>query len=146
MFKSTLAFMFLFIALTAAAQKSEVFIKDSVAIGGYDPVAFFTESKPVKGNAGVTATLKGVNWYFSSEKNRKLFTEQPDQYLPQYGGYCAYGAAEGHKAPTEVNTWTIIDNKLYFNYNQAVKRSWMKDQQALIKKADANWDAVRQSE
>jgi hypothetical protein len=72
-----------------------------------------------------------------------LFAVDPEKYAPQYGGYCAYGTADGHKAPTETDTWTIDNNKLYFNYNQKVKELWNKDRPGLIKKADEQWPKIK---
>ncbi|HEY6900870.1 MAG TPA: YHS domain-containing (seleno)protein, partial [Puia sp.] len=85
-------------------------------------------------------------WCFSSPKNLEAFKASPEKYAPQYGGYCAYGTSQGHKAPTEVDTWTVLDGKLYFNYNQKVKAMWTKDQPALIKKADETWPTLKDKE
>ncbi|MNY62728.1 hypothetical protein D3C86_1995980 [compost metagenome] len=64
-------------------------------------------------------------------------------YIPQYGGYCAYGTSEGHKAPTEAETWTIVDDKLYFNYNMKVKNNWSKTREEFIEKADIQWPLIK---
>lgn len=127
----------------AVAQSSEVFIKNGKAIGGYDPVAFFKSAKPVMGYDSIKFRYQAADWHFSSEDNKKAFAADPEKYAPQYGGYCAYGTAEGHKAPTEAGTWTIVDNKLYFNYSEKVKQGWLKNQPALIKKADQQWPTVK---
>jgi YHS domain-containing protein len=133
----------LFIPLCLLAQQSEVFSNEEGAIKGYDPVAFFIESKAVEGTKEFTYKWKNATWHFASKKNKDLFITNPEKYAPQYGGYCAYGMADGHKAPTETNTWTIVDNKLYFNYNQQVKEEWNKDQPNLIRKADEQWPTVK---
>src|SRR5215831_5327264 len=91
-----------FIALCAHAQKSEVYITDGKAIKGYDAVAFFTSSRPVKGADNLSYNWKGANWLFSSQKNLEAFRSNPEKYAPQYGGYCAYGASKGKKAPIQV--------------------------------------------
>ncbi len=130
-------------SLNAAAQQSEVFTTEGKAIRGYDPVAFFKESKAVKGYDSLAYTFKDAQWLFSSKENLEAFKKDPDHYIPQYGGYCAYGTAAGHKAPTQTDTWTIVNDKLYFNYNMKVKQSWMKDQSALIEKADKQWPVVK---
>jgi YHS domain-containing protein len=133
----------LLLPLYTFAQKSEVFSTGSGAIKGYDPVAFFTESKAVKGTKEFMHEWNGATWHFASKKNKDLFVANPEKYAPQYGGYCAYGTADGHKAPTETDTWTIVDSKLYFNYNQKVKTLWNKDQTNLIKKADEQWPKIK---
>lgn len=128
----------------ANAQKNEVYTVDGKAIKGYDPVAFFKESKPVKGADSLSCTYKDVQWLFSSKENLDAFKADPEKYAPQYGGFCAYGTAQGHKAPTQTDTWTIVDGKLYFNYNMKVKQAWTKDQSALIEKADKQWPSVKE--
>lgn len=125
------------------AQKSEVFVTGGKAIKGYDPVAFFTEGKAVKGSDSLSFNYKNSNWLFSSAENLAAFKNNPEMYEPQYGGYCAYGTANGYKAPTQTDTWTIVNGKLYFNYNQKVKESWIKQQGILIEKADANWKTIK---
>ena len=126
-----------------SAQQNEIFLKDNAAIGGYDAVAYFKENKPVKGLVEFSVSYKGANWLFASKTNADLFKAIPEKYEPQYGGYCAYGCSQGHKAKTSPDAWTIIDGKLYLNYNTDVKAKWSKDQQGYIKKADANWPNVK---
>lgn len=128
------------------AQKASVFNTNGTAIHGYDAVAFFTNSKPEKGKEQFSFNWQNVNWHFASKENLETFKANPEKYAPQYGGYCAYGTAEGHKAPTEIDTWTITGNKLYFNYNKDVKKMWVKDQQHLIEKADKNWPELKDHE
>jgi len=130
----------------ATAQRAEIFSPGGKAIKGYDVVAFFKDMKPVMGLDSLAYTYKDARWLFSSRANLEAFKANPTQYMPQYGGYCAYGTADGHKAPTETETWTIVNGKLYFNYNQNVKGMWMKDQPALIRKADAQWPMLKNKE
>ncbi|MEO7531134.1 MAG: YHS domain-containing (seleno)protein [Sediminibacterium sp.] len=127
------------LVVNVSAQKSEIFAPGGKAIRGYDPVAFFKESKPVMGTDSFSMVWKEANWLFSTKENMQAFKENPEKFCPQYGGYCAYGTSEGHKAPTQADTWTIAGDKLYFNYNTKVKQMWMKDQEILIKKADVQW-------
>ena len=135
--------MVLFTVLVGHAQKSEIFTHEGKAIKGYDPVAFFTQHKPVKGDESLQYNWKNSTWLFSSQENLEKFKSDPEKYAPQYGGYCAYGTSEGHKAPTQTETWTILDNKLYFNYNNKVKELWEPRQLALIHKADSLWPLIR---
>lgn len=140
-------YIVLFLAFLAffqvQAQKSEVFVVEGKALRGYDPVAFFTKKEAIRGTDSLTWTWKEATWYFSSRENLELFKSNPEKYAPQYGGYCAYGTAGGHKAPTEIDTWTLVDDKLYFNYNTKVKSLWEKDKPGHIKKADANWPDIK---
>jgi YHS domain-containing protein len=128
------------------AQSGEIFATEDGAIRGYDPVAFFTEHMPVAGKRGFAWHWKGADWYFSSAKNRDVFKADPEKYAPQYGGFCAFGTAEGHKAPTQPDTWSIVDGKLYFNYNKNVRGEWEKDRTRYIADADKNWPAVKLQE
>jgi hypothetical protein len=73
----------------------------------------------------------------------EAFKANPEKYAPQYGGFCAYGTSEGHKAPTQPDAWTIVNDKLYFNYNKDVKVLWNKNQSERIKKADENWIEIK---
>jgi YHS domain-containing protein len=130
-------------ATTEGTAISEIFAPEGKAIKGYDPVAFYKVSKPVMGSDSLEFDYKNAKWYFSSNENLEAFKANPEQYAPQYGGYCAYGTSKGKKAPTETGTWTILNDKLYFNYNDKVKEMWMKDQQALIEKADQQWPLIK---
>jgi YHS domain-containing protein len=130
-------------SVVSYAQNAEIFSNKKGAINGYDVVAYFKESKPVKGDTQFNYQWKDTNWYFSSKENLETFRANPEQYVPQYGGFCAYGTSEGHKAPTEPDAWTIVDGKLYLNYNKDVKVLWNKNQSELIKKADANWGELK---
>ena len=142
----TASVLFLCITFAATAQKGEIFTTKGMAIKGYDPVAFFTESKSVKGSEKFSYKWKDVTWLFSAKANLDSFKTNPEKYAPQYGGYCAYGTSEGHKAPTETDTWTVVNNKLYFNYNKDVQKMWNKNQEGLIKKADTVWPDIKDKE
>jgi YHS domain-containing protein len=141
-----LAAFFLGIVASSVAQKTEVFTPSNQAVRGYDPVAYFTERKPVKGKENLTYHWKDATWYFSSKENLNSFTKNPEKYAPQYGGYCAYGMSKGHKATTDPNAWTIVDEKLYLNNSLQVKEKWMKDQQQNIVKANENWPLAKDKE
>ncbi|QNK64763.1 YHS domain protein [Pedobacter sp. PAMC26386] len=134
----------LFAIFSARAQKSEIFVTGNKAIRGYDPIAFFKESKPVKGDEKLSYNWKDATWLFSTQQNLDDFKTSPEKYAPQYGCYCAYGTADGHKAPTQTETWTIVGDKLYFNYNNKVKQLWDKNQKALIEKADQQWIDIKE--
>ncbi len=110
------------------------------AIKGYDPVAYFTQNKPVKGKADVTYVWNEGTWHFSSLENRDLFKKNPEQYAPQYGGWCAYGWAQGYPAKIEPEAWSIVDGKLYLNYNFSIQGDWNKKQREYIKAANKNWE------
>lgn len=113
--------------------------RKGVAIEGYDPVAYFTSSKPVKGSREHVASWMGATWWFASADNRDLFEMAPEKYAPQYGGYCAYGVANNYLVRIDPRAWTVFDGRLYLNYSLKVREQWSKDIPGNIKKADANW-------
>ncbi|MEM7543511.1 MAG: YHS domain-containing (seleno)protein [Pseudomonadota bacterium] len=119
--------------------KYQTFADDGVAINGYDPVAYFNESKPVPGNAKYSYKYKGAPWHFASAENLDLFKSDPEAYAPQYGGYCAYAMANGFVVATDPEAWTVRDDKLYLNYSKRVRNTWLKKPGEYIKKGDANW-------
>jgi YHS domain-containing protein len=130
----------------AWSQKSPVFVTAEGAIRGYDPVAFFKEQKPILGSREIHYTWNGAVWYFSSVENKEAFENDPEKFAPQYGGYCAYGTANGYKAPSHPETGCVVDGKLYFNYNKQVQKDWNNNRSELIQKADKNWPEVKDSQ
>lgn len=132
--------------ISLLAQKSATFIHSGKAIRGYDPVAYFTEGKPLKGDEKLVYNWNNADWYFSSQTNLDLFKANPEKYAPQYGGYCAFGLSDGHKAPTDADAWTIENGKLYLNYNLQVRNEWAKEKKQRIEKADKNWPEVKNKE
>lgn len=130
----------LFFALPTWA--GEFFEKDGAALRGYDAVAYFSDGKPVKGLAELKADYKGSTFHFASKANRDAFVADPAKYAPQYGGFCAFGMSGGYKAATDPAAFTIVDGKLYLNYNRDVQKQWSGDIPGFIDKADKNWPEV----
>jgi YHS domain-containing protein len=118
------------------------FVEDGVAIKGVDPVAYFTESAPVQGSDQFAYDWQGVTWHFSSAENRDKFAANPEEFAPQYGGYCAYAVSQGGTAPIDPDAWKIVDGKLYLNVNKSIQQRWEKDIPGYINLADANWPDV----
>lgn len=136
------------ISLTACTTKSntaQIFATDEGAIQGYDAVAYFTQSQPVKGSKEFSFIHADQTWYFASAENLEVFKSNPEKYSPQFGGYCAYGMSRGYKAKTEPDAWTIVDGKLYLNYNTDVRNTWNEKQSEFIEKATTNWPTVKDS-
>lgn len=117
-----------------------------VAIRGYDTVAYFTEGKPLDGSDEFTTEWEGATWRFASQEHLDLFVAEPDKYAPQYGGYCAYGVAQDSLVKIEPHLWTIVDGKLYLNYNESVQSSWEQDIPAFITSADGKFENLLASE
>lgn len=117
-------------------------IVKGIAVGGYDPVAYFTEGKPVQGSKDITLEHEGATWRFASAANRDTFKADPAKYAPRYGGYCAWAVSQGYTAKGDPDAWTVSDGKLYLNYNKSVRATWAKDIPGNVKKGDANWPKV----
>lgn len=127
----------------AAAEEDPVFTsRGNLAIRGYDPVAYFTEGKAVKGDKDFTLGWQGADWRFANAENRDRFSEDPEKYAPQYGGYCAWAVSRNYTAPTDPDAFTLVDGKLYLNYNKRVMNQWLEDRDRNIEQADENWPAV----
>lgn len=126
----------------ALATEPLVFTTDEGAIRGYDPVAYFTVAKPIRGSDQFTTRWQGATFKFSSAANLELFEAEPAAYAPQYGGYCAYAVSKGATAGTVPDAWTVVEGKLYLNYSISVQQRWRKDIPGHIRKADQNWPAV----
>lgn len=126
------------------ASQSEIYVSSpkGIAINGYDPVAYFTQKKPVEGSAEHSLSWKGATWHFSSAENKSSFEAAPEKFAPQYGGYCAFAVSYGSTATTVPEAWTIVDKKLYLNYSIGVRSRWSADQKGHIAKADKNWPGV----
>ncbi len=114
-----------------------------VALNGYDPVAYFTEGRAVAGAPGITADHAGVRYRFATEAHRATFLADPARYLPAYGGYCAYGVAQGHKVTVDPEAFRVVDGRLYLNYSKGVQKKWLEDVPGNIRKADGNWETLR---
>ena len=128
-------------AVSVAAQKVNTSFT-GLAIDGYDPVAYFTQNKPVKGTREFTFEFEGATYRFASAANRDQFAKEPAKYVPQYGSFCAWAVSRGYTADTDPLAWRIVDGKLYLNYNASVQKQWEQDIPGNIGKADANWPGL----
>ena len=134
--------LFVWAGLAHAANPIYVDTKHKLAIAGYDPVAYFKLNKAVPGDAQFQAQWKGATWQFSSLENKELFISQPEQYAPQYGGYCAYALSLNKLYKVEPDQFTVHDGKLYLNFNEETKTKWLKKPEKYIEKADRNWPTI----
>lgn len=110
-----------------------------VAIRGYDTAAYFQANLALKGNESHTFQWHNLTWYFQTRENKDLFAARPEQYAPQYDGYCAWAMTEARKARSDPEVWKIVEGKLYLNCSKTAFEKWSKDIPGNIKKADANW-------
>ena len=129
-------------------RKKNYNLEKGVAIEGYDPVAYFTENKAIKGSKDLAVSFQGATYYFSSDINKQAFKNNPSKYEPQYGGWCAYAMGnDGTKVEVDPETFKIVDGKLYLFYNRFFNntlKSWNKNETHLKMNADANWKRLFQ--
>jgi YHS domain-containing protein len=118
------------------------------AVSGHDVVAYFDlEESPVgdrqpaavPGDAAITAEHNGATFAFASEDNRDRFLADPEAFVPQYDGHCAYGVAKGGKVPGNPDLWRIVDGKLYLNITRDVVGFWEEDIPGNLQLSTANW-------
>ncbi len=114
-----------------------------LALHGYDPVSYFTDGKAVAGAAAYTAQHDGATYRFASAAHRETFLAAPAKYSPQYGGFCAMGAAMGKRLDVDPTLFKVVDGKLYLNVNKGAQGMWAKDVAGNVSKADAQWPALK---
>lgn len=141
--KHTLLWIFggFFGALTWAAGPQNL-DANGVAVKGYDAVAYFSENRPVKGTAEFSTKLDGATYLFASAANRDKFIANPTKYQPQYGGYCAYGVAQGYKPDIDPNAFSVVDGKLFLNFSPVVTKRWEQDIPGYIKTGNEKWKTL----
>lgn len=131
--------------------KGETFEVDGIALAGYDPVAYFEQGEPRMGVEKTTSEYQGLTYRFTSTKNKSLFDENPESYIPAYGGWCAYAIAEtSSKMEPDPTMWQIQDGRLLLFYDDwmtslmgKLKDKWNKDPENYLDKADTNWPSVQ---
>lgn len=131
-------------AAPAQAEKAPVYTGtfSNTAVQGHDPVAYFTEGKPVKGSKKYSTDYKGAEFRFASQENLDTFLADPEKYTPQFGGYCAWAVSEGYTAKGDADHWAIVDGKLYLNYDKKIQNRWEQDRAEHIDKANSNWPDI----
>lgn len=140
-----LIWLLLLVGASAGAVRADEIYTNwrGLAIKGYDPVAYFTDGRPVEGDSDFEFEWRDATWRFASAAHRDLFAADPEKYAPQYGGYCAWAVSQNKKASIDPDAWRIVDGKLYLNYSLKVQRTWETDIPGFIQKADANWPELR---
>jgi YHS domain-containing protein len=132
------------LALPAFAQTRTLLNldKSGVAIQGHDPVAFFTDGKPVKGKPEFPARHNGALYYFASKEHRDLFKAEPEKYEPVFGGYCAYGVSRNKLVEIDVDAFQIVDGRLLLQYSKGVRDTFNQDSKGNLSKAETNWPVL----
>lgn len=132
----------LFIASSVSAKTLENVDGNGIGIKGYDPVAYFTDGKAVKGDAQFQSQSDGVTYQFASAEHKQAFDADPAKYRPQFGGFCAWAVSRGYTATIDPNAFQIVDGRLLLQYSLGVRKDFSKDTAGNLKKADANWPAI----
>lgn len=117
--------------------------QQSIALHGYDPVAYFADGAPAKGSATFSATHDGAIYNFANAENLEKFKADPAAYVPQYGGFCAMGVALHKKLDGDPTVWKIVDGKLYLNVNKEVSVAWQRDIPGNLAKANEEWPQIK---
>lgn len=143
--KSLLAGAAVSVALASSALAAGVELNASstgLALQGYDPVAYFTEGEATPGDWRITASYQDATYRFSNEEHKAAFEADPEAFLPEYGGYCAFGAAMGFKFDGDPEQWRIVDGELYLNISADIQERWLQDVPGYIEQADSNWPTI----
>jgi len=144
MMKTVLGSIFtVLLAIVATPALAGDVTHSTPGISGYDPVAYFTDGKPMKGSGYYVAEYQGVTYAFASKEHKDMFEANPEKYVPAYGGYCAYGVAVGKKFVSDPEAWKIVQGKLYLNLDRDIQSKWAKDIPGYIKKSEANWKDIK---
>ena len=125
-------------AAAAQARDPALMLVDGVAANGYDVVAYFS-GKVSRGIPEFSVEYRGAQWYFENPENAARFKAAPAKFEPAYGGYCAYGVAQGYLVKTDPAAWSIAGGRLYLNYNSPIRSRWLKDRDNYIALAEKNW-------
>lgn len=136
--------LMILLALSTVALAKELNNLDAsgVALQGYDPVAFFTDNRPVRGDQQFHTQYHGATYYFASAEHKATFEKEPAKYEPQFGGFCAYGTSRGKTVPIKIEAWQIVNGRLLMQYDLDVKDKFNSDPQGNLNKADKNWPGL----
>ncbi|UUX50808.1 hypothetical protein NUH88_03690 [Nisaea acidiphila] len=144
-FVAAIFFALLLACTQAFGAAPDVNIDDKgLALRGYDPVAYFETGNAELGDASHSATIDGTTYHFTSAERREKFLEAPQTYVPNYGGYCAYGVAVGQKFDGDPEVFAVVDGKLYLQLDRATQTLWMSEVEKNIAIADRTWPVIQQ--
>ena len=131
------------VLMSAPALAGDVNVnRNGIAIRGYDPVAYFELGMPKRGSKKFMSEYEGAKYRFASAEHKALFDGNPAKYAPAYGGFCAYGVAQGVKVKIQPDKFKIVDGTLYLNLDTGIQETWQKDIPGNIAKADTHWPQI----
>ncbi|NEQ52588.1 MAG: YHS domain-containing protein [Leptolyngbya sp. SIO3F4] len=117
--------------------------EEGIALRGYDPVSYFTEGEPIKGEEAHSFVWNDATWYFATAENRNLFSQNPEQYAPANGGYCTFGIVLRKKFDGDPQVWSVIKSRLYVFLNEEVQQKFLQDSTGNLQKVSANWPVIQ---
>jgi hypothetical protein len=120
--------------------------EEGVAISGYDTVAYFTEGHPMKGSAEFKHACQDAQWHFPNEAHRDIFADDPERFAPEFGGFCATGMTYGAVAKADPEVWTIVDDKLYLNFDDYAHEIFHDNVARNIASAERKWAETIEAE
>jgi len=135
----------LLFAASAALLSAKTLVnvdRHGLGIQGYDPVAYFTDAKAVKGNPGISSSTDGVTYYFATPEHKEAFDTNPAKYEPQFGGFCAYGLSRGSLVEIDPSAFQIVNGRLLLQYSNGIMEKFNKDAVTNLQKADQNWPVL----
>lgn len=143
--KTTISILIVLLSALSGFAKDALNVDEKgLALQGYDPVAYFTENKPVKGSTEFTAAYKGATYHFASAEHKAAFEKDPAKYEPQFGGFCGYAASINKLAPIQPEFFQVLNGRLVLQHNEKAWTLWHEDVEGNLKKADANWPTLSQ--
>jgi YHS domain-containing protein len=140
---AAIAALFILAAPAFAIDAKAVNNVESVALKGFDPVAYFADGKPLKGDPDITSRYEGVVYEFVSKEHKASFDLEPAKYVPRYHGFCAFGVTEGLKIDVDPHAYAINDGKLYVFFSDEARDAYQNDQANMSRQAEAKWPAVQ---
>ncbi|MBX2865107.1 MAG: YHS domain-containing protein [Leptolyngbyaceae cyanobacterium MAG.088] len=117
--------------------------EEGIALRGYDPVSYFTEGAPAKGQKTFSLIWNEATWYFATAENRGLFKRDPEKYAPANGGYCTFGIVLRKKFDGDPQVWSVIKSRLYVFLNKEVQQKFLQDSTGNLQKVSKNWPIIQ---
>ena len=142
-FKLFLISLFVISNIATTASAVNIHTNSTTGVQGYDLVSYHSETGPVRGNGHHVSVHEGVTYLFTTKENKQSFDQNPQKYLPAYGGYCAYGVSVGKKFVGDPDVWKLVDGRLYLNLDKNVQKEWEKDIPGRIEMADKEWPKIK---
>jgi hypothetical protein len=134
--------------LAARAATSERVVADrytGLAIGGFDPVAFFTDARAVQGDPAFEVSQGGAVWRFSNPDNRAFFVANPDVYSPRFGGYDPVDVARGVTFAGTARLWLIVGQRLYLFGHEDTRAAFAADPARYLHDATRRWAVLKET-